>query len=85
VAVASAMLSRVQNVKSLRQTARQEYGSALKMVNEALANADEAKTNQTLGAVVLLSLYEVSAAPLNSQKVIMVTLVDRHIEGSAGY
>jgi hypothetical protein len=79
VAVASAMLSRVQNVKSLRQTARQEYGSALKMVNEALANADEAKTNQTLGAVVLLSLYEVGAAPSNSQKAIMLTLVDRHI------
>ncbi|KAJ5991609.1 hypothetical protein N7522_011816 [Penicillium canescens] len=65
VAVASAMLSRVQNVTSLRQTARQEYGSALKMVNEALANTDEAKTNQTLGAVVLLSLYEIviSRAP----------------------
>ena len=61
VAVASAMLSRVQNAKSLRQTARQEYGSALKMVNQALADADEAKTNQTLGAVVFLSLYEVSA------------------------
>jgi hypothetical protein len=68
VAVASAMLSRVQNVKSLRQTARQEYVSALKMVNQALADADEAKTNQTLGAVVFLSLYEVSAPPQTRKK-----------------
>ncbi|KAH8429773.1 Zn(II)2Cys6 transcription factor [Aspergillus melleus] len=65
IAVASAMLARIRNVGSLKQLARQEYGSALKLVNQALANADEAKTNQTLGAVVFLSLYEivVSRAP----------------------
>ncbi|KAK4862194.1 hypothetical protein LT330_003332 [Penicillium expansum] len=65
VAVASAMLSRVRRVASLSQAAQQEYGSALKLVNQALADADEAKTNQTLGAVVLLALYEiiVSRAP----------------------
>lgn len=68
VAVASAMLSRVRNVASLRQAARQEYGFALKRVNEALANADEAKTNQTLGAVVLLALYEVSTLPPELKK-----------------
>ncbi|KGO67792.1 hypothetical protein PITC_048780 [Penicillium italicum] len=59
VAVASAMLSRVRRVASLSQAAHQEYGSALKLVNQALADADEAKTNQTLGAVVLLALYEI--------------------------
>ncbi|KAJ5625053.1 hypothetical protein N7510_001362 [Penicillium lagena] len=58
VAVASALLSRVRNVASLRQTARQEYGSALQLVNAALADAEEAKTNQALGAVILLSVYE---------------------------
>ncbi|KAJ5304021.1 uncharacterized protein N7443_003681 [Penicillium atrosanguineum] len=65
VAVASAMLSRVRNIASLRQAARQEYGSALKLVNQALADAEEAKTNQTLGAIVLLALYEIviSRAP----------------------
>lgn len=62
VAVASAMLSRVRNIASLRQAARQEYGSALKLVNKALADVEEAKTNQTLGAVVLLALYEVSTS-----------------------
>lgn len=62
VAVASAMLSRVRRVASLSQAAHQEYGSALKLVNQALADADEAKTNQTLGAVVLLALYEVSTS-----------------------
>ncbi|KAJ5494224.1 hypothetical protein N7463_010311 [Penicillium fimorum] len=65
VAVASAMLSRVRKVASLRHTAIQEYGSALELVNQALTNPDDAKTDQTLGAVVLLSLYEIimSRAP----------------------
>ncbi|CAI7589233.1 unnamed protein product, partial [Penicillium glandicola] len=58
VAVSSAMLSRVRRAPSLRKAARQEYGSALQLVNQALADANEAKTNQTLGAVVLLALYE---------------------------
>ncbi|KAJ5382847.1 hypothetical protein N7517_000758 [Penicillium concentricum] len=59
VAVASAMLSRVRRVASLRRAALQEYGSALKLVNQALANPDQAKTDQTLGAVILLALYEI--------------------------
>jgi hypothetical protein len=62
VAVASAMLSRVRRAGALSQTARKEYGSALGFVNRALADPHEAKTNQTLGAIVLLSLYEVSAS-----------------------
>lgn len=59
VAVASAMLSRTRNVPSLRQSAREEYGVALQLVNKVLANAEEAKTNMAMGAVVLLALYEV--------------------------
>jgi hypothetical protein len=62
-AVASAMLARARNVMSLKQVARHEYGIALKLVNEALTDVDEAKTDQTLGAVVFLALYEVSHSP----------------------
>ncbi|KAJ5899518.1 hypothetical protein N7495_004262 [Penicillium taxi] len=59
VAVASAMLSRVQGAGALYQVACKEYGFALELVNLALADPNEAKTDQTLGAVVLLSLYEI--------------------------
>ncbi|KAH8694179.1 hypothetical protein BGW36DRAFT_430199 [Talaromyces proteolyticus] len=59
VAVASAMLARVRNDASLRQEARREYGATLRLVNKTLADTNEAKTNQALGAVVLLSLYEI--------------------------
>ncbi|KAL4796718.1 hypothetical protein BDV19DRAFT_387910 [Aspergillus venezuelensis] len=64
-AVASAMLARVRRDSSLQQKARQEYGSTLALVNQALADGKEALSNHTLGAVVLLSLYElvISRAP----------------------
>ncbi|KAL4960396.1 Zn(II)2Cys6 transcription factor [Aspergillus stella-maris] len=64
-AVASAMLARIRRDGVLQQTARQEYGSALTLVNEALSDGEEAMSNHTLGAVVLLSLYElvISRAP----------------------
>lgn len=64
VAVASAMLSRVRKIPSLRGAARNEYGSALKLLNTALADIEEAKTNQALGAAVLLAVYEVGSASL---------------------
>lgn len=67
-AVASAMLSRVRGSRALDQVARKEYGSALEFVNQALADPQEAKTDQTLGAVVLLSLYEVSTSSLTLRK-----------------
>lgn len=59
VAVASAMLSRVRKVDTLRAVARKEYCSALESLNTALANPEEARSNQALGAVVLLAIYEV--------------------------
>lgn len=59
VAVASAMLCRVKKMTSLQQVAQKEYVSALKLLNTALADVEEAKTNQALGAVVLLAVYEV--------------------------
>lgn len=59
VAVASAMLCRVRKMTELRDVAQREYVSALKLLNTALADVEEAKTNQALGAVVLLAVYEV--------------------------
>lgn len=59
VAVASAMLCRVRKMPSLQDVARREYVSALKLLNAALVDPEEAKTNQALGAVVLLAVYEV--------------------------
>ncbi|KAJ5519795.1 hypothetical protein N7463_000248 [Penicillium fimorum] len=65
VATATAMLSRVRRLPSLRDVAHREYGSALRLLNTVLADTEEAKTNQTLGAVILLAIYEVitSRAP----------------------
>ncbi|KAJ5428632.1 hypothetical protein N7445_010086 [Penicillium cf. griseofulvum] len=65
VASATAMLSRVRRLPSLRDVALREYGTALRLLNAALADIEEAKTNQTLGAVILLAIYEVvtSRAP----------------------
>lgn len=85
VAVASAMLSRVRRVASLSQAAHQEYGYALKLVNQALADAEEAKTNQTLGAVVLLALYEVSTSIQAKKRKQIPTSADCRIKGSAGH
>jgi hypothetical protein len=59
VATATAMLSRVRELPSLKEVAHSEYGSALRLLNSALSDPEEAKSNQTLGAVVLLAIYEV--------------------------
>jgi hypothetical protein len=59
IATATAMLSRVRGLPSLKDVAHREYGSALRLLNSALTDVEEAKTNQTLGAVVLLAIYEV--------------------------
>ncbi|KAJ6111017.1 hypothetical protein N7486_003252 [Penicillium sp. IBT 16267x] len=77
-AVASAMLCRVKKVTSLMEVARKEYVSALTLLNDALANPEEAKSNQALGAVVLLAIYEVvtSRAPQD------IDLWTNHINGA---
>ncbi|KAJ5226318.1 hypothetical protein N7468_007543 [Penicillium chermesinum] len=62
-AVASAMFSRVKKINSLNHVARKEYAMALSALNKALVDVKEAKANQTLGAVVLLAIYEVSPCP----------------------
>nr|UPX44848.1 hypothetical protein FAC5L9_11 [Penicillium camemberti] len=77
-AVASAMLCRVKKVRSLMEVARKEYVSALTLLNDALANPEEAKSNQALGTVVLLAIYEVvtSRAPQD------IDLWTNHINGA---
>ncbi|KAN0079557.1 hypothetical protein V8E54_004771 [Elaphomyces granulatus] len=54
-----AALSGIQNCRSLRLTATREYTSALKLTNTALRDSTEAKTDATLTAIVLLSLFEI--------------------------
>ncbi|KAJ5711919.1 hypothetical protein N7488_006075 [Penicillium malachiteum] len=77
-AVASAMLCRVRKEVSLKEVSRKSYGSALELLNSALANPEEAKSNQALGAVVLLAIYEivVSRAPQD------IALWTNHISGA---
>ncbi|CAG7942592.1 hypothetical protein PENNAL_c0016G08974 [Penicillium nalgiovense] len=69
VATATAMLSRVRGLPSLKDVARREYGFALRLLNTTLADIEESKTNQTLGAVLLLAIYELitSRAPEDLQ------------------
>ena len=61
-AVSSAMLARVRRLTPLKDLARKEYLSALRYLNKALTSEEEAKSNQALGAVVLLAMYEVGHA-----------------------
>jgi hypothetical protein len=61
VATATAMLSRVRGMPALKAVAHREYGSALRLLNTALADMEQAKTNQALGTVVLLAIYEVGS------------------------
>lgn len=71
VAVSSAMLCRVRKMTSLKDLAQKEYVSALNLLNTALTDVEEAKTNQALGAVILLAVYEVSpfsSRPLSDEK-----------------
>lgn len=85
VAVASAMLCRVRKMPSLGDVARREYVSALKLLNTALVDAEEAKTNQALGAVVLLAVYEVRR-PLVVMTMLQLTLsLGCHVKSPTGY
>ncbi|KAJ5161914.1 hypothetical protein N7492_007306 [Penicillium capsulatum] len=77
-AVASATLCRVRKVESLRPVARNEYLSALTLLNTALADAEDAKTNQALGAVVLLAVYEIITARSTHD----IDLWTNHISGA---
>ncbi|KAJ5491355.1 hypothetical protein N7539_002922 [Penicillium diatomitis] len=78
LAVSSAMLSRARKKRSLQRLAQEEYVSALNLLNTALADVKEAKTNQALGAVILLAIYEIicSRAPKD------IDQWTRHITGA---
>jgi hypothetical protein len=58
-AVAMAAFGSRPAIKSFSQHARQTYGKALYLTNEALRDPVEVKEDRTLMAVLLLGLYEV--------------------------
>ena len=61
-AVALAHLSLVHGLKSFLIEARPLYGNALHLLSLALGNSTEALSAETLGATILLSLYEMFAS-----------------------
>jgi hypothetical protein len=62
-AVGLASMSRVRMSQDLMCSARQEYSAALLTTNSALQDLTLAKSDSTLAAVVLLSMYEVRDIP----------------------
>ena len=52
-------LSNFWKASSIMRSAQSKYNSALRLVSSRLRNLEEAKTDQTLVAVMLLGLYEV--------------------------
>ena len=61
-AVALAHLGLVHGLKSLLIEARPLYGKAIHLLSLALVNSTEALSAETLGATILLSLYEMFAS-----------------------
>ena len=61
-AVALAHLGLVHGLKSFLIEARPLYGNALRLLSLALTNSTEALSAETLGATILLSLYEMFAS-----------------------
>ncbi|GES62315.1 C6 finger domain protein [Aspergillus terreus] len=59
VSVGSAMLSRIRQSGSLKIDAERDYGHALQLLTAAVMDEEEAKTNATLAAVLLLAIFEV--------------------------
>lgn len=55
-----AALGNQPNGKALLMKAQEQYNRAIRHVNEALRNPAEQKSDQTLAAVLLLGLFEVS-------------------------
>lgn len=70
VAVGTAMISRIRQDGPLKITAEKEYGNALNLMYTAVMEEEEAKSNPTLAAVLLLAIFEVvtSRAPGNIEK-----------------
>lgn len=60
-AVKLAALGNKPNAKSLLWKAEEQYSRAIRHVNQALRDPVDQKTDQTLAAVLLLGLFEVSS------------------------
>lgn len=61
-AMGLASMARMQKLPKLRRAAGEEYSLALRTTNEALRDEVLAKSDSTLGAVILLSTYEVTSS-----------------------
>jgi hypothetical protein len=64
-AISSVSLAGLANVRSapaVMANARVEYTSALRLVNAALRDPAQVKTDSTLTSVILLSLFEVTGS-----------------------
>lgn len=59
VSVGTAMLARIRRCPSLKLAAENEYGNALRLMGAAVTDANEARANPTLAAVLLLAMFEV--------------------------
>ncbi|KAH8434210.1 Zn(II)2Cys6 transcription factor [Aspergillus melleus] len=59
ISVGTAMLSRLRQSTQLKIAAEKEYGHALGLLTSAVADEEEAKSNPTLAAVLLLAIFEV--------------------------
>jgi hypothetical protein len=59
-AIGLAGLSNFWQAPIIMTQARRAYCSALRLVNSGLCNVEEAKSDQTLVAIIMLSCYEVS-------------------------
>lgn len=62
VSVGTAMLARIRRCPSLKLVAENEYGNALRLMGAAVTDANEARANPTLAAVLLLAMFEVRFA-----------------------
>ncbi|KAE8350133.1 hypothetical protein BDV28DRAFT_163188 [Aspergillus coremiiformis] len=70
IAAGTAMLSRIRQNIPLQIRAEKEYGTALNLMYTAVMDEEEAKSNATLAAVLLLAIFEVitSRSPGNIEK-----------------
>ena len=66
ISVGTAMLSRIRQSANMQVTAEKEYGYALQLLTTAVMDEEEAKTNPTLAAVLLLAIFEVTLFPNTS-------------------
>jgi len=73
-AVAFASLANQARIPALSVLARNKYGEALRELNQALGSVENAVRNETLGAIVMLMLFE----DINSER---KSLMSTHVSG----